>query len=179
MSSVTLRRLTGLDETQVRGLAQVLCDCVDGGASVGFMQPLTAERAQLFWRGVAGGVARGERVLLVAEDAAGAIVGTVQLVLAQPENQPHRADVAKMLVHRSARRNGAGAALMRAAEQEAARACKTLLVLDTVTGGDAERLYERLGWQRCGVIPGYALWPAGGRYARTCATTVLFKPVRA
>ena len=179
MSSVTLRRLTGLDETQIRGLAQVLRDCVDGGASVGFMQPLTAERAQHFWRGVAGGVARGERVLLVAEDAAGAIVGTVQLVLAQPENQPHRADVAKMLVQRSARRNGAGAALMLAAEQEAARAGKTLLVLDTVTGGDAERLYERLGWQRCGVIPGYALWPAGGRYARMCATTVLFKPVRA
>lgn len=174
MNALPIRRLTGLDQTQLRGLARVLCDCVDGGASVGFMQPLAAERAQAFWRDVAGGVARGERVLLVAEDAAGAIVGTVQLVLAQPENQPHRADVAKMLVHRSTRRHGVGAALMRAAEHEAALAGKTLLVLDTVTGGDAERLYQRLGWQRCGVIPGFALWPRGG----LCPTTIFFKPLR-
>ena len=111
--------------------------------------------------------------LLVAEDAAGTIVGTVQVILAQPDNQPHRADVAKMLVHRSARRHGLGAALMQAAEQVAAAHGKTLLVLDTVTGGAAERLYARLGWQRCGVIPGYALWPRGG----LCATTVLFKPI--
>ena len=175
MNTPTIRRLTALEDTQLRSLAQVLCDCVDGGASVSFMQPLSAERALAFWREVAGGVARGERVLLVAEDAAGAIVGTVQLVLAQPENQPHRADVAKMLVQRSARRQGVGAALMRAAEHEAVRAGKTLLVLDTVTGGAAERLYARLGWQRCGVIPGYALWPAGG----LCATTVFFKSLAA
>lgn len=175
MNTPTIRRLTALEDTQLRGLAQVLCDCVDGGASVSFMQPLSAERALAFWREVAGGVARGERVLLIAEDAAGAIIGTVQLVLAQPENQPHRADVAKMLVQRSARRQGVGAALMRAAEQEAVLAGKTLLVLDTVTGGAAERLYERLGWQRCGVIPGYALWPAGG----LCATTVFFKSLAA
>ena len=94
-------------------------------------------------------------------------------MLAQPENQPHRADVAKMLVHRRARRAGVGAALMRAAERVAADEGKSLLVLDTVTGGDAERLYEQLGWQRCGVIPGYALWPRGG----LCATTIFFKPV--
>jgi GNAT superfamily N-acetyltransferase len=166
-----IRRLGTLDESHVRGLAQVLCDCVAGGASVSFMQPLSLERAEGFWRGVAAGVARGERALLVAEDADGAIVGTVQLVLAQPENQPHRADVAKMLVHRRARRLGLAAALMRAVEREAALEAKSLLVLDTVTGGDAERLYERLGWQRCGVIPDYALWPGGG----LCATTVFFK----
>ena len=171
MNPITLRRLTGLDETQIRGLAQVLCDCVAGGASVSFMHSLTTSRAEGFWREVAAGVTRGERALLVAEDAAGVIVGTVQLVLAQPENQPHRADVAKMLVHRNARRHGVGAALMRAAEREAALEGKSLLVLDTVTGGAAERLYERLGWQRCGVIPGYALWPNGG----LCATTVFFK----
>lgn len=171
MALPTIRRLASPDDAHVRGLAQVLCDCVEGGASVSFMQPLSIERAEGFWRDVAAGVKRGERVLLVAEDASGEIVGTVQLVLAQPENQPHHADVAKMLVHRSARRQGLAAALMRAVEHEAAVEAKSLLVLDTVTGGDAERLYERLGWQRCGVIPGYALWPNGG----LCATTVFFK----
>jgi len=173
MSLPIIRRLASLDDTHVRGLAQVLCDCVAGGASVSFMHPLTTARAAGFWRDVAAGVARGERALLVAEDAEGEIVGTVQLVLAQPENQPHRADVAKMLVHRRARRQGVAAALMRAVEREAAAEARSLLVLDTVTGGDAERLYERLGWQRCGVIPGYALWPNGG----LCATTVFFKPI--
>ncbi len=88
-----------------------------------------------------------------------------------PENQPHRADVAKMQVHRRARRRGLGTALMQAAEATAREAGKTLLVLDTVTGSDAERLYEHLGWQRCGVIPGYALWPRGG----LCSTTVLYR----
>ena len=171
MNTITTRRLVALAEPHIQGLARVLCDCVSGGASVSFMLPLSPERAADFWRGVAGGVARGERALLVAEDASGAIVGTVQLVLAQPENQPHRADVAKMLVHRAARRRGLGAELMRAAERVASDEGKTLLVLDTVTGGDAERLYERLGWQRCGVIPDYALWPGGG----FCATTVFFK----
>ncbi len=173
MSAITLRRLASPDAAQIRGLAEVLCDCVDGGASVSFMQPLTTERAEAFWRGVADGVARGERALLVAEAAGGTIVGTVQLVLAQPENQPHRADVAKMLVQRRARRHGLGAALMQAVEREAAHEGRSLLVLDTVTGGDAERLYARLGWQRCGVIPDYALWPSGG----LCATTVFYKAV--
>jgi len=123
-----------------------------------------------FWRRVADSVTRGERALLVAEDALG-IVGTVQLVLDQPENQPHRADVAKMLVRRRARRRGLGAALMRAAEDLARECGKSLLVLDTVTDGDAERLYARLGWQRCGVIPGYALLPKGG----LCATTYFYR----
>ncbi len=173
--SIAIRRLNAVDEAQVRELAEVLCDCVTGGASVSFMQPLSQARAEAFWCDVAAGVARGERALLVAEDAGGTIVGTVQLVLAQAENQPHRADVAKMLVHRRARRQGVAARLMRAVEHEAAIEGKSLLVLDTATGGDAERLYGGLGWQRCGVVPGYALWPQGG----LCGTTIFFKPVAA
>lgn len=157
----TLRRLHALTDAQIDQLAGVLVDCVEGGASVSFMHPLTHERAGVFWRGVAQGVAAGERALLVAEDAQG-ICGTVQLVLAQPENQPHRADLAKMLVHRRARSQGLGEALMRAAEAAARDAGKTLLVLDTITGSAADRLYERLGWQRVGEIPDYALMPQGG-----------------
>jgi GNAT superfamily N-acetyltransferase len=113
-----------------------------------------------FWRSVAADAAQGGRILIVARDASG-IVGTVQVIPAGPENQPHRADVAKMLVHRRARRQGIGAALMRAAEEAARKAGKTLLVLDTASG-DAERLYTRLGWTFAGTIPDYALWPQGG-----------------
>jgi len=169
-STAPVRRLAQVDEAQIQALAAVLMDCVEGGASVGFMQPLPAAQALAFWRRVADGVAQGERALLVAEDAQG-IVGTVQLVLAQPDNQPHRADLAKMLVHRRARRGGLGAALMRAAEGVARDCGKTLLVLDTVTGSDADRLYTRLGWQRVGDIPGYALWPQGG----LCSTTYFYR----
>ncbi|HSP99263.1 MAG TPA: GNAT family N-acetyltransferase [Candidatus Dormibacteraeota bacterium] len=170
----SLRRVHALDAAQIDALAGVLIDCVEGGASVSFMHPLTRERAVAFWRRVAQGVAAGERALLVAEDAGG-VCGTVQLVLDLPENQPHRADVTKMLVHRRVRRQGLGAALMRAAE-DTARACgRTLLVLDAVTGGDAARLYERLGWARVGDIPGYALWPRGG----LCSTTVYYRAVGA
>jgi GNAT superfamily N-acetyltransferase len=165
-----VRRLGAPDDADVEGLAAVLMDCVEGGASVSFMHPLARERAVAFWRRVAAGVAAGERALLVAEDGAG-LCGTVQLVLAQPENQPHRADLAKMLVHRRARRQGVGAGLLRAAEATARECGKTLLVLDTVSGGDAERLYQRHGWQRVGVIPRYALWPNGG----FCDTTVYYR----
>ena len=101
----SLRRLEALDEAQINGLADVLLDCVKGGASVSFMYPFTRERAMAFWRRVAQGVAAKERALLVAEDAQG-ICGTVQLIFDLPENQPHRADVAKMLVHHRARRQG-------------------------------------------------------------------------
>ena len=168
-STLEVRRLSSVDDAQLEALADVLVDCVDGGASVSFMRPMTRAKALAFWRTVAGGVARGERVLLVAEDAQG-IVGTVQVILAQPENQPHRADVAKMLVHRRARRQGAGAALMRAAEREALAEGKTLLVLDTADDA-AARLYARLGWQAAGTIPRYALLPAGGE----CATTYYYR----
>ncbi len=173
----TIRQLSPQEaKEQIGALSAVLIDCVEGGASVSFMLPLTRERADAFWQGVAEGVAAGERILLVAQDEeSGQTIGTVQVVLKQPENQPHRADIAKMLVHRQARKRGIGAALMRAAEEAARSAGKTVLVLDTVRGGDAERLYERVGWTRSGVIPNYALWPQGGY----CDTTVFYKQLSA
>ena len=170
----SVRRLHALDDELVESLADLLIDCVDGGASVSFLHPLARERATSFWRRVAREVAAGERALLVAEDALG-VCGTVQLVLAQPENQPHRADLCKLLVHRRARRCGLGATLMLAAEAMARECGKTLLVLDAVTGGDAERLYGRLGWVRVGEIPGYALLPRGG----LCSTTYFYRDLRA
>jgi GNAT superfamily N-acetyltransferase len=151
-------------------LADVLIDCVERGASVSFMHPLSREKAEAFWADVAESVARGERILLTAE-LGGEIVSTVQIVFAGPENQPHRADIAKMLVHGRARRRGIAERLMRAAEEAARAAGKTVLVLDTVTGGDAERLYTRIGWTRVGVVPGFALFPDG----RPCATTYFYK----
>jgi GNAT superfamily N-acetyltransferase len=172
-STLEPRRLDVVDAAQLQALADVLVDCVEGGASVSFMLPLARDKALAFWRQVAEGVERGERVLLVAEDAQG-IVGTVQVILAQPENQPHRADVAKMLVHRRARRQGTGAALMHAAEREARREGKTLLVLDTADA-TAARLYARLGWQLAGVIPRYALLPGGGE----CATSYFYRELTA
>ncbi len=171
--SWTIRRLDVVGDADVEQLIDVLIDCVEGGASVSFMLPLTRDRARAFWRRTAEGVAAGHRILLVAEDERG-ICGTVQLIIDQPENQPHRGDLAKMLVHRRARRQGVGAALMRAAEHAAREAGKVILVLDTVTGGDAERLYASLGWQRVGVIPDYALFPAGDY----CATTVFYRDLR-
>ncbi|MBR8273362.1 GNAT family N-acetyltransferase [Burkholderia cenocepacia] len=169
---VTVRRV-GASEAMacVDALADVLIDCVEGGASVSFMLPIARPTAVAFWTRVAEGVQNDERILLVAEDASGRIVGTVQVVTAQPENQPHRADIAKMLVSRYARRQGVAARLMAAAEAAARDAGKTVLVLDTVTGGDAERLYERAGWQRVGVVPNYALMPDGA----LCATTFFHK----
>jgi GNAT superfamily N-acetyltransferase len=155
----------------IEALADVLIDCVEGGASVSFMLPMTRAKAVAFWRGVADGVVRGERVLLVAEDGAGRIVGTVQLITSLPENQPHRGDVAKMLVHRSARRRGVAQQLMTSIDDAARAEGRTVLVLDTVTGGDAERLYARAGWQRVGVVPQYALMPDGP----FCATTFFYK----
>jgi GNAT superfamily N-acetyltransferase len=165
--AVRIRR-AGPEPGLAEALADVLIDCVEGGASVGFILPLPRARAVAFWENALAAAGRGERILLVAEDeTSGEVVGTVTVVLAMPDNQPHRADVAKMQVRRSARRRGLGAALMRAAEDAAREAGKTLLVLDTVTGSDA----ERLGWQRCGVIPDYALWPQGG----LCSTTVFYR----
>jgi len=168
--AIHIRCLTTLGEREIRGLSDVLIDCVEDGASVSFMLPMTRAKADAFWRSTAAGVARGERLVFVAEDADGTIIGTAQIILAQPENQPHRGDLAKMLVHRRARKRGIGAALLEAAERGARSAGKTLLVLDTASD-DAERLYARQGWQRCGVIPDYALLPDG----RPCATTYFYK----
>jgi GNAT superfamily N-acetyltransferase len=169
---ITVRRVHAKEAMDcVDALADVLIDCVEGGASVSFMLPISRSTAVEFWKSIAGGVARNERILLVAENEARRIVGTVQLVIDQPENQPHRADVAKMLVCREARRQGVAGSLMAAVDDAAREARKSVLVLDTVTGGDAERLYERAGWQRVGVIPNYALMPDG----EFCATTFFHK----
>jgi GNAT superfamily N-acetyltransferase len=175
MNSGDLRiRQVGNEPGLLYGLAEVLTDCVEGGASVSFMWPLAHADALAFWHQAMQEAVNGKRILLVAEDPAGQILGTVQVLLNLPENQPHRGDLAKMLVRRSARRVGVGAALVQAAEAAALAAGRTLLVLDTVTGGDAERLYMRLAWQRVGVIPDYALWPRGG----LCSTTYFYKTLR-
>ncbi len=170
MNEILVRPL-GADRAaaQVDQLADVLLDCVEGGASVSFMLPLGRDKALAFWRGVVDSVARGERTLIVAEDAHG-IAGTVQLITDMPDNQPHRADVAKLLVRRRARGTGIGRRLMEAVELAARDQGRHLLVLDTASAG-AARLYERLGWQRVGVVPDYALLPAGG----LCATTFYYK----
>jgi GNAT superfamily N-acetyltransferase len=171
--AIEVRVLATVTERDIQGLSDVLIDCVEGGASVSFMLPMTREKAEEFWRSAAEGVALGDRLVLVAEDADGRIVGTVKVMLNQPENQPHRGDVAKMLVHRRARQQGVGAALLVAAEQAAFEAGRTLLVLDTANDA-AARLYARNGWQRCGEIPNYALMPDGA----FCATTIFFKSLR-
>jgi GNAT superfamily N-acetyltransferase len=174
--TITIRRISA-DEARERSaplaeaLADVLIDCVEGGASVSFMLPLPRAKALSFWHGVLEGAARRERVLLVAETAEGRIIGTVQLITALPDNQPHRADIAKMLVHRDARRQGVAAQLMAAVDQAAREEGKKVLVLDAVTGGDAERLYLRAGWQVAGMVPNYALMPDGAY----CGTTFMHK----
>ncbi len=154
-------------------LVAVLVDCVEGGASVSFMAPFTLDDGSRFFRKVADSVASGATVLLAAK-LTGRIVGTVQLGLDTPPNQPHRADVKKMLVHRSARGRGIGAALMAAVEHEADRAGRWLLVLDTVPNQSGYRLYKRAGWNESGIIPDYALFPDG----RLCDTAVFWKRLR-
>ena len=151
-------------------LADVLVDCVAGGASVSFMSPFPHDSALGFFRKVAGSVAAGDTVLLAAR-VDGKIVGTVQLGLDTPPNQPHRADIKKMLVHRSARGRGIGAALMAAVEEEAHRRGRWLLVLDTVPGENGHRLYLRAGWTQTGLVPDYALFPDG----RLCDTAIMWK----
>jgi GNAT superfamily N-acetyltransferase len=172
-AQIEIRRLAGGDlRAQLDGLAAVLADCVEGGASVSFMSPFTHVQARDAFEGFAADVDEGRRVLLAAF-ADGEVVGTVQVVLAVPPNQPHRGEIAKLLVRRSARGRGIAQLLMERAEAEARAEGKTLLVLDTVTGDPGERLYARLGWNRVGVIPGYALYPDG----RPCDTTVFWKSV--
>lgn len=151
-------------------LTEVLRDCVEGGASVGFMLPFSQGEALAFWEGVQRAVAAGEVLLLVAEQA-GRVVGTVQVGLKLPPNQPHRGEIKKLLVHTRARGQGLARHLMTAAEKAATEAGKQLLVLDTATGEPAEAIYERLGWSKAGVIPNYALFPDG----RFCATTIFYK----
>jgi len=152
------------------GLAAVLVDCVEDGASVSFMAPFSHDDARAFFASIETEIAAGTRVLLAAfVDLE--LVGTVQVAAAWPPNQPHRADVAKLIVRRSARKQGIGRLLMERAEAEARDEGWTLLVLDTVTGDPAERLYERMRWTKVGVIPNFALYPDG----RPCDTTVFYK----
>jgi GNAT superfamily N-acetyltransferase len=169
VDEIRVRSVEALGPTEIEALCDVLIDCVEGGASVSFMSPMTRGKAMNFWLATSESLARGERALIVAEDSRG-VVGTVQVIWAQPENQPHRADVAKMLVHRRARRRGVGALLLEAAERAAASAGKSVLVLDTASD-TAERLYARGGWTRCGRIPQYALMPDGA----FCDTVVFYK----
>ncbi len=174
MSMPRARRLDSIGPHELDGLCDVLIDCVEGGASVNFMWPMTRAKAERYWRGVAESLAGGERALVVAEDERGNILGTAQAVWASPENQPHRADISKMLVRRSARNHGVGALVLAAAERAAIDAGRTLLVLDTASP-EAERLYERGGWQRVGSVPKYALMPDGP----FCSTVFFYKDLAA
>jgi GNAT superfamily N-acetyltransferase len=149
------------------GLVDLLIDAVESGAGVSFVLPITREAAEAFWDGIFASHARGERLIFIAERN-GQIDGTVQLIPAPQQNQPYRADIAKMLVHSRARRQGLGASLLAAAEREAQKLGRDLLTLDTVTGSAGDHLYRRCGWTPVGVIPGYAL-QADGR-AREDAT---------
>ena len=165
-----IRRLASIGTRELAGLCDVLIDCVEGGASVNFMWPMTRAKAEHYWQGVAGSLARGERALVIAEDDRGELLGTAQAVWAPQENQPHRADISKMLVRQNARRHGVGALVLAEAERAAFDAGRTLLVLDTASA-DAVRLYERGGWQRVGEVPKYALMPDGP----FCATVFFYK----
>ena len=159
-----------ISDAALEQLASVLVDCVAGGASVSFMAPFSQDEALAFFRKVSGSVASGDTVLLAAK-LDGRIIGTVQLGLDTPPNQPHRADIKKMLVHRAARGHGIGAALMARVEEEARRFGRWLLVLDTVPGENGYRLYRRAGWTESGIIPDYAMFPDG----RLCDTALFWK----
>jgi len=166
----TLSAAEGLEHLEA--LAEVLTDCVEGGASVSFMAPFSKSAAVRFFESVLKEVEAGNRILLAAF-VDGSLVGTVQILTSTPPNQPHRADVAKLLVARRARAQGIGTRLMQHVEEAARLAGKPLLVLDTATGGSAERMYTRLGWTRVGVIPRYALFPDG----TWCDTTLFWKEI--
>ena len=175
MSQITIRTLAPSETTRaLPALAEVLSDCVEGGASVGFMSPHTPQDAMPYWEGVADAVAKGDSVLIVAEKGDD-ILGTVQLGIGMMPNQPHRADLKKLLVHRKARGLGLSRLLMDAAEAEAAKHGRHILVLDTATGSPAETIYEKFGWQRVGVIPQYALMPDGSY----CGSTFFYKALTA
>ncbi|MCA6104581.1 MULTISPECIES: GNAT family N-acetyltransferase [Bradyrhizobium] len=159
---IQVRRI-GADEVDKRleRLADILIDCVANGDSVSFLPPLTRRRALVYWRSVADAVVCNGCALLAAEDGAGQIVGTIQMVPAASENQLHSARVVKVLVERSARRRGIGRRLLSAVSELARKEGKTLLTLSTTTGSAAERLYASEGWQRVGIIPGCVLAPDG------------------
>lgn len=152
-------------------LSEVLVDCVNRGASVGFILPFDFTKARAFWNNVALSVKKEERLVLAIENSEGTIVGTVQLLHQQPENQPHRADIAKLLIHSSARRQGLARQLMSVLETYAKQQQKTQLVLDTATGSEAELFYHSCDWHKVGMIPDFALMPDG----RLTGTTIFYK----
>ena len=157
-------KIVRLDADGVRAalpaLARVLHDCVAAGDSVSFLSGLSLDEARTYYESLLAGVEVGTRVVLAAYDG-DTLVGSVQFVHAWPPNSRYRAEVTKLVVHPSARRRGIGRALMERIEQEALADEKTLLVLDTVSGGIADGLYERLGWTRFGIVPRYAQDPGG------------------
>ena len=171
--SIEIREMSAPEQSSITALARLLVECVQTGASVSFMADLTQACAEAFFQDAFHSIARKERVLLAAFEG-GELVGTVQVRTGLPPNQPHRADVAKLLVHPAARGRGIGELLMKRAEEAALNAGKTLLELDTATGESGERLYTRLAWTRVGVIPNYALFPDG----RPCATTIFYKELK-
>jgi GNAT superfamily N-acetyltransferase len=158
------RTLEGLTD----GLADLLADAVDSGASVGFVTPFGRDQAADWWRSLSPDVASGRVIVLTARER-GRIVGTVQLRLAPLPNSRHRAEVAKLLVHRDARRRGIARRLLATIEDVARREGRTLLVLDTISGSEADRLYRSLGWTVVGSVPNYAAMPDG-----TLAPTTYF-----
>lgn len=161
---IAVRRVEAVEaERRLPELVEILIECVEDGGGVSFLAPLPRERAEAFWRGVIDGLRQHDRLMLVAVDmVTQQTIGTVQVALAWQDNAPHRGEVCKMLVGRAWRGRGVGTQLLRAAEDAAREAGRTLLTLDTFTGGDAERFYERLGWTRVGVVPNFALLPHGG-----------------
>lgn len=156
-----IRALTeAIDPRQLEDLCALLIDAVEGGASLGFLKPMDLERAQTYWESVSKAVLAGEKALLVAE-IEGAILGTVQVVLDMPQNQPHRGEISKMIVHTKVRQLGLGMRLLGASEERAQLAGKSLLVLDTQTGSAAEHLYRKAGYSPLPPLPDYALTPDG------------------
>jgi GNAT superfamily N-acetyltransferase len=171
MVDVTIERLTGAPSaSDIRHLAELLLDAVDSGAGVSFLSDLTLDAAETWWRSLVAS-ASPRAVILVARERDGAIVGTVQLQPAWAPNQPHRADVAKLIVHRRVRGRGIARLLMDTLEHAAANAGFTLLLLDTCKGYDAERLYTATGWTRVGEVPRFALNPDGSY----CDTVFFYK----
>ena len=160
MANIRIEPLIDLPHLR-RGLSELLIETVASGGSVSFMHPLPFEAADAFWRDSLAAAARGDRIVLGAFDAE-TLVATVSLLLGLPPNQPHRAEIAKMMTKVSHRHRGIATALMRAAEQVAIERGRTLLVLDTAVEDGASGLYEGLGFQLTGIIPDYSLKPHGG-----------------
>ncbi len=161
-------------EDHLQDLTAILHACVTDGASVGFIRPFSEAAARAFWTtSVFPALAKGRTELFTATDG-GRVSGTVQLICAAMPNQPHRADVAKLLVHPTARRRGLARALMQALEDRARALHRSLLVLDTRSGDPSQALYQSIGYQVAGEIPGYCLNPAT---KAAVPTTYLYKPL--